>query len=63
MGKMNVYLCDGCFRDLQAYYPYTVPINIIRVHRVEDCDNHKLCNGTREESDAVQQYRKKFRNK
>lgn len=44
--KYKVHLCPGCIKDLDEYYPYTMPrdqLEIIEVS-VEDCDNNNLDN-------------------
>ena len=41
---MKVKLCAGCIKDLKDYNPYTVPIEIIKVRAIKDCDNFNIDN-------------------
>lgn len=40
----KVHLCKECIKDLDEYYPYTVPRNELNITEVpqDECDNHNL---------------------
>ena len=49
--KYKLHLCPGCIKDLDEYYPYVMPREMLDIKEVSiaDCDNTCMSNSNSDE--------------